>query len=208
MSEFIIAPMASRAKLFTALAKAQGAMEDALKDATNAHFKSKYATLAGVRDAVRKPLADNGLSVIQLPSTDGNRVTVRTILAHESGESIETEMSLTVSGSNPAHAMGSAITYMRRFSLMAITGVAADDDDGNGVEAAQATRKEAASDLQAVAEWRAKIDAANDADTLKTVIGPAIAETIKANAINARDAGAIRQYYAARLQLMRDEASS
>lgn len=92
-------------------------------------YKYRYADLAGCWDAIRKPLSDNGLSVVQLPTTNGNEVTVESTLFHESGQWISN--SLTLHCAKPdAQGVGSAITYARRYSLMAITGIAPEDDDG------------------------------------------------------------------------------
>lgn len=118
--------------LAEALAKAQGKMTGALKDANNPFFKSRYADLASVWDAVRKPLSDNGLAVIQTTADSGFSPVVKiiTILAHSSGQWIRGEL-LVNPGKNDAQAMGSAITYGRRYALQAIAGVAPEDDDGN-----------------------------------------------------------------------------
>lgn len=119
------------AELAKALAKAQGAMGAAKKDAMNPHFKSKYADLAAVWDAIRAPLADNGLSVVQRVTSAREGVTVETILLHASGEWVRDRCWLPVAQQTP-QAYGSAITYARRYSLSALVGVAADeDDDGN-----------------------------------------------------------------------------
>lgn len=118
-------------ELYTALAKAQGQIEGASKERENLHFKSKYADLASVWDAIRAPLSANGLCVIQLPEllADGKMI-LRTILAHSSGSQIETVYPLNPVAQTP-QGYGSAITYARRYTLMAITGVAPEDDDGN-----------------------------------------------------------------------------
>lgn len=117
-------------KLYAALAMAQGAFGHASKDATNPHFKSRYATLASVLDAVREPLAKNGLSVVQFPmlDDDGKRLTIETTIAHAGGASLSSRLSAGVPDSRP-QTLGSAISYLRRYALMAALGVAADDDD-------------------------------------------------------------------------------
>lgn len=122
---------ASLAKLAEALAKAQGAMAAAKKDSTNPHFKSRYADLAAVWEAIRAPLAENGLSVLQRVSTSQEGVTVETMLLHASGEWVQDRCWMPVAQQTP-QGFGSAITYARRYSLSALVGVAADeDDDGN-----------------------------------------------------------------------------
>lgn len=113
-------------QLGAALAKAQGAMEAATKDAKGNY--GKYATLAAIWDACRKPLSDNGLAVIQMPSVEGNTVKVRTVLVHESGEQIEDTCEAVAADPSPQK-VGGVITYLRRYSLAAFVGVAPDDDD-------------------------------------------------------------------------------
>jgi len=120
----------SIAELATALAVAQGVIEGAVKDSSNPFFKSKYADLASVWDAIRKPLSDNGLCVMQLPTAEGARVTITTILAHKSGQWISSELTVTAKEDGP-QAVGSAITYVRRYALQSVVGVAPEDDDGN-----------------------------------------------------------------------------
>ena len=140
-------------KLAVALSRAQGAIEGALKSSANPFFKSKYADLSSVWDACREPLAKNGLSVIQFPkmaftgtpeiyewtSRQGEaRVGVRAIcvvsvttrLLHESGQFLEDENSALLASGDP-QAVGSAITYLRRYSLQSVVGVAPEDDDGH-----------------------------------------------------------------------------
>lgn len=118
------------AKLATALAKAQAAIDDAAKDSTNPHFKSKYADLAAVRTAIRGPLSENGIAYTQLVSTSEDGVDITTLLIHgESGELIGDTLTMPLAQRTP-QAIGSAISYGRRYSLMSIVGIAADDDDG------------------------------------------------------------------------------
>ncbi len=118
-------------KLAEALAKAQGAIEGAIKDSTNPHFRSKYADLAAVWDACRKPLSDNGLAVVQIPCGENpDVVTIETLLTHASGEWVKSRLTMRPVKSDP-QSIGSCITYARRYSLMAMVGVAPEDDDGN-----------------------------------------------------------------------------
>jgi hypothetical protein len=125
-------------KLATALAKAQGEMGGAAKDAKNPHFNSRYADLQAVVDAC-KPLAAVGLAVLQPVKAEGAKVTVTTLLAHESGEWISEDLTMTAKDASP-QAVGSAITYGRRYGLLAMVGLAPEDDDGN---AAQPTKPSA-----------------------------------------------------------------
>jgi hypothetical protein len=118
----------------SALAKAQKQIEGAAKDSKNPHFNSRYADLASIVDACRGPLADNGLAIIQSPSTDAQLVRMTTLLLHSSGEWIESDP-LTVQVRDAApQAVGSGITYLRRYQLAAVCGVAPDDDDAEAAE--------------------------------------------------------------------------
>ena len=117
-------------ELATALSKAQGEMKSASKDSVNPHYKSKYADLASVWDAVRLPLSKNGLSVVQTIGTDEHGPYVDTTLFHSSGQFIQSSMNLLLQR-NDMQGLGSAITYARRYCLASICGVAQDDDDGN-----------------------------------------------------------------------------
>jgi len=112
-----------------ALAKAQAEMGNAIKDRTNPAFRSTYADLASVREAVTGALSANGIAVVQAPGNDGDAVTVETRLIHTSGEWLGSVVSARPAKSDP-QAVGSAITYLRRYGLMAMTGIAPDDDDG------------------------------------------------------------------------------
>ena len=118
-------------ELAKALAAAQGEMTAASKDGTNPHFKSRYATLASVWDAIRGPLSRNGLSVSQVLETPdaGPGVIVRTILLHTSGQWICSRYVMPIPDKLTPQAVGSAITYARRYALSAIVGIAPDDDD-------------------------------------------------------------------------------
>ena len=114
-----------------ALAAAQSQFETVGKNSVNPHFKSKYADLASLINATAKGLAVNGLVVIQNPIQHGNRVNVISRLLHKSGQWIENSVSLKPATDTP-QAVGSTITYGRRYGLAALLGICADeDDDGN-----------------------------------------------------------------------------
>jgi len=118
------------ATLAASLCAAQAEMAGASKDKTNPHFKSKYADLGSAWEACRGPLTKNGLSVIQLPSSQDGCVRIETILLHKSGEFISDTLALPVTKQD-AQGYGSAMTYARRYSLMAVVGIAPEDDDAN-----------------------------------------------------------------------------
>lgn len=114
-----------------AFAKLQGAIKPAIKDATNPAFKSKYADLAAVWEAVRGPLAEHGFGVIQAPQFEGDTMFLETTLLHASGEIMISRYPLRPVKQDP-QGFGSAITYAKRYALSAMLGVVADeDDDGN-----------------------------------------------------------------------------
>lgn len=112
-----------------ALAKVQGSIVPPKKDTENPFFKSRYADLAGVWDSVRGLLAANDLAFVQLPTTDGQRVSVTGMLLHKSGESIESTITGNATDTKP-QSIGSCITYLRRYQMSAMLGIAAEDDDG------------------------------------------------------------------------------
>jgi len=118
----------SIAKLAEALSKAQGELDDAKKDSENPHFKSRYADLAAVRKVTKPVLAKHGLSVVQVPVLCEQGPRLETRLMHISGEWIEGELPLIFQQNN-MQGLVSAITYARRTSLAAITGVAPVDED-------------------------------------------------------------------------------
>ena len=123
-------------EIAAALSVAQAEINPAEKNATNPHLKNKYANISAIYDAVREVLPKHGLCVVQtmLP-TDGTRAHVRTTLAHKSGQWFASECVMPLDRQGGAQGMGSAITYARRYSLSAILGVVADeDDDGNGAQ--------------------------------------------------------------------------
>jgi hypothetical protein len=114
-----------------ALAKAQGAMKPAVKDANNPHFKSKYADLGAVIDAVKPALIKNKLFFTQHPQPSPDGVSVETFLHHASGESLSLGTLFVPANKKDAQGFGSALTYARRYALMTAFGVPAEDDDGN-----------------------------------------------------------------------------
>jgi hypothetical protein len=114
--------------LATALAKAQNEMKNPAFDSQNPHFRNKYASLASVRDTVTPCLSKHGLAVSQHLGVEEGMVTCETILMHSSGEWISSVIKLPTPKPD-AQGFGSAYTYARRYSLMAICGVVGDEDD-------------------------------------------------------------------------------
>ena len=118
-------------ELATALAKAQGELEGAKKDSANPFFKSKYADLSSVVDAIKASFPTNGLSYVQTVVTAEHGVGVETMLMHSSGEWLRGEPFFIPVNKSDAQGFGSALTYARRYSLSAVAGIKAEDDDGN-----------------------------------------------------------------------------
>ena len=125
-------------KLAAALVQAQPLVKTALMDCTNPFFKSKYADLGSVWDAVREALQANGLAVTQLPDAINGAPALTTMLIHESGDWIAATYPLVVTSKDEtAQGYGSAVTYARRYGLSSLMGVIADtDDDGNAASKA------------------------------------------------------------------------
>lgn len=138
--------------LAKALAAAQGMMKHAVKDSANPHFRSKYADLASCLEAVREPLSKNGIAIVQLPSRSADGlVELTTMLVHESGEWIGSTAATRVA-KDDAQGMGSAVTYLRRYSLMSVTGLGADDDDGEAAVGRSLAMREDGRKFKAEAE--------------------------------------------------------
>lgn len=137
MSEQHISPLAA------ALAKAQSKITspprnrevEVYSKRTNSKYKFRYATLDCIIDHVRPALTENGIWFTQtLEAKDDGKYKLVTELLHESGERLRSETPLLVED-NGNQAFGSALTYMRRYALTAMLGVAADeDDDGNAAD--------------------------------------------------------------------------
>lgn len=117
-------------ELATALAAAQGEMENASKSSENPHFRSKYADLAEVINCVRPVFSKHGLSFTQLVGYEQGLVSVETVLMHKSGQWVSGTISAPVSKQD-AQGVGSATTYCRRYGLAGMAGLAQEDDDAN-----------------------------------------------------------------------------
>lgn len=121
----------SIAQLAKSLSIAQGAMKGAVKDAQNPFFKANYSDLASIIDAIKAPFSANGLSYVQLTdTTPEGLVSIETVLMHSSGEWISCSLAQKPLKSDP-QSMGSLVSYLRRYTLQAISGVPSVDDDGN-----------------------------------------------------------------------------
>lgn len=116
-------------ELVAALSKAQAVMSNPVKDSQNPHFKNKYASLAACIEETRKPLTDHGLIVSQLTFVADKEVYVRTLLAHSSGQYIASVYPVWPTKDDP-QGFGSALSYARRYSYLAILNLKDEDDDG------------------------------------------------------------------------------
>jgi hypothetical protein len=115
----------------SALVKAQKAFGPALKTSTNPHFRSKYADLSACVEAVIDSLNNAGIALVQQLHECDNGVIVETVFIHESGETLSTGKLHVPAAKQDPQGYGSALTYARRYSLMAACGIAPEDDDGN-----------------------------------------------------------------------------
>lgn len=118
-------------KIAAAFIKAKREFAPALKDKTNPAFRSKYADLGACLEAVDDALLNNGIAVYQETFDDASGVTVETVFLHESGEIIRCGKLHVPASKQDPQGYGSALTYARRYSLMAACGIAPEDDDGN-----------------------------------------------------------------------------
>lgn len=153
-------------EIAAALAKAQGVMKNAPLNKVNPHFKSKFADLASVRDAVLPALTANGIAVVQtleLDDTIAGQCFVDTRLLHVSGQWIES--SCPIPNGGDMQKMGSAITYARRYSLSAICGIAADEDDDANAAATPAKLHAVAQAPEGFDDWLADLEAVADEGT-------------------------------------------
>ena len=142
-----------------ALVKAKKSFGPALKSKVNPAFRSKYADLAACLDAVEQPCIDAGLFLYQETFEDATGVTVETVFLHESGESLRCGKLHVPAAKQDPQGYGSALSYARRYSLMAACGIAAEDDDGNAASKAPQKAAEPAVkpfDLNAALEWVGK----------------------------------------------------
>jgi hypothetical protein len=163
-------------KIAPAFIKAKQAFNPALKDRTNPAFKSKYADLGACLEAVDDALLANGIALYQETSLDDTGITVETVLLHESGETLRSGKLHVPASKQDPQGYGSALTYARRYSLMAACGIAPEDDDGNA--AASAKKPPVAPKAAPVldvgpepdAEILAKFNAANTVAALTTVM--------------------------------------
>lgn len=123
--------VANDAGISASLVLALAEIEGAAKDKVNPHFKSKYADIGSVIDAIKPALANHGLGFTQHPQPSESGIIVETVLHHSGGESLSLGTLYVPANKLDPQAFGSALTYARRYALMTAFGVPAEDDDGN-----------------------------------------------------------------------------
>ena len=168
-----------------ALIKARGNMRNAPKNAQNPHLRNRYADLESVLEATLAPLADAGIAVVQMPESDtGETVSVSTMLVHESGEWISSSLTLKPAtsyakdgkslGVTP-QAVGSAITYARRYTLAALCALTQTDDDADAASRPAPPPQRAAHATQPAPQttdangWTLRIASAQTAAELQSI---------------------------------------
>ncbi|WP_050632222.1 ERF family protein [Bacillus andreraoultii] len=148
-------------ELYKSLVKAINELQNPSNSADNPYFNSKYVPLANIIDIAKPVLGKYNLAVMQVPfvmyEAVGNPnsmkeraiVKIMTTILHENGESLEFPPILLKAGGDTPHAIGSAITYGRRYSLTSILGIAGkeDDDDGNNASNGQIERQQTSQQL-------------------------------------------------------------
>ena len=155
--------------LATAMNKAQSEMGGAHKGANNPFFKSKFADLSSVVQAVKEPFSNNGLSYVQFPIESSGRIGVETILMHSSGEWLSNEFTVNLSKQD-AQGAGSAITYCKRYALQSIAGIPSEDDDGNAASKNQPNANQL-SWVRAIQAGNAKLEDINDINERNKIKG-------------------------------------
>jgi hypothetical protein len=196
----------ANAALFAALALAQGEIENASKNKVNGAFSKNntpsYADLAEVLNTVRPVFAKHGLSLLQFPQFDGSRASVVTMVAHKAGGFITAEASC-VPAKSDAQGIGSATTYLRRYSAAAAAGIAQEDDDGQA--AAHNRKPEPVTDIAQAksSEFSEAIRDAGDLNTLKKVGGDLAKSKLPENM-----KAALRELYGSRLAALSQEAAA
>ena len=152
-------------KIAAAFVKAQKAFGPALKSSTNPHFKSRYADLSACVEAVVDALNNNGIGLVQRCYDNATGVMVETVFVHESGEVLECGILQVPASKQDPQGYGSALTYARRYSLMAACGIAPEDDDG--IAASRRTEVKSTVDEHKLADLLAAMDESSTLEDLQ-----------------------------------------
>lgn len=134
--------------LASAMASAFADIQAAMKDSNNPHFKSKYADITAVIEAIKPALVRHQLFFTQRPEPVERGVQVETVLHHANGETLSLGKLFVPANKQDAQGFGSALTYARRYALVTAFGVPTEDDDGNAAAKAAPTESELVSDTQ------------------------------------------------------------
>ena len=169
-----------QAKIASAFVKAQKAFGPALKTAINPAFNKgpkggRYADLASCVEAVIDAFNNNGIALMQKTYECDDGVKVETVLVHESGEVIECGILHVPAAKQDPQGYGSALTYARRYSLMAACGIAPEDDDGNAASFKTSAKPTTNVDPSVMADHLAAMEACTDLESLKTAYNAAYA---------------------------------
>ena len=167
-------------KIAAAFVKAQKEFGPALKLSSNQAFKqngrvSRYADLTSCLEAVMDALNNNGIALMQRTYECKDGVMLETVFLHESGEVLEGGLLHVPATKHDAHGYGSALTYARRYSLMATCGISAEDDDGNAASGKPEPKPTTKVDPSMMADHLAAIEACADMASLKTTYNAAYA---------------------------------
>lgn len=133
----------AESSLASAMAAAFGEIDAATKSAANPHFKSKYADITAVIEAIKPALIKHDLFFTQRPQPSENGITVTTVLHHASGEALELGSLFVPANKHDAQGFGSALTYARRYALVTAFGVPTEDDDGNAASRSKQVERSA-----------------------------------------------------------------
>lgn len=192
--------MSAIAKAFVAAKKE---FAPALKTSTNPHFRSKYADLAGCLEAVNDALLNHGIAIIQETAESDSGVVVETVFIHESGETIRGGKLHVPASKQDPQGYGSALTYARRYSIMAACGIAAEDDDGNA-----ASRPKSRNSLDGVASapaaFKVHIPGQDEPHSTYTVADTCVDAIVKMVAQVERSSKADAQEKAAKISALKE----
>lgn len=153
-------------ELATALAAFQGEVRDPYKGGANQHMRTRYVSLPDVWNAIRPVMPKHGLALVQMPRSDGDRIGMTTQLTHSSGEWLRATFYLapdTHKSRNAVQAAGSTLSYLRRYSALAVLGLSESDDDA---QSARTGARPATAADDSLGPWRQKLAACPDAAAL------------------------------------------
>ena len=180
-------------EISAALSKAQGEVANPVFNKTNPHFKSSYADLSSVLNAVRPVLSKNNISIMQLTNLEESGLVLYTRLTHNSGQWIESVYPVTASGKHQE--IAASLTYAKRLSLSAIVGVSGeDDDDGNAANTIPVVAK-AASRPKVEVSPMTEEESANVRDTMLVTLDDCISKNDLSTwaGINAKSKNMLRE---------------